>query len=107
MSNHAEMLFSATPRQHNCAQSVAAGCGHEEWVADLASCGGGRAPAGRCGALHAALLLTPADAHEALEKEFTAAAQAATCRAIKSAPTPLPCQECVKLAAALVEKYRN
>ena len=54
MSNKALELFTAVPKMHNCAQAVAEGCGHPEMVAELASCGGGRAPEGLCGALHSA-----------------------------------------------------
>ena len=104
--NKAFELFTAVPKLHNCAQAVAAGAGNEELAAAMQSCGGGRAPLGRCGALHAALELTNPANHEKLIKEFTAAAGSETCQGIKSAATPYPCAECVKLAADLVEKFR-
>ena len=105
MSNKALELFTAGPKMHNCAQAVAEGCGHPEMVAELASCGGGRAPEGLCGALHSALLLVKPENREAVKKEFQAAAGALTCREIKS-EAKFPCSECVRLGAMLVEKCR-
>ena len=105
MSNKALELFTAVPKMHNCAQAVAEGCGHPEMVAELASCGGGRAPEGLCGALHSALLLVKPENREAVKKEFQAAAGALTCREIKS-KAKFPCSECVRLGAMLVEKCR-
>ena len=104
--NKAFELFTAVPKLHNCAQAVAAGAGNDELAAAMQSCGGGRAPLSRCGALHAALELTDPAHHDALIQEFTAAAGSETCQGIKSAPAPYPCAECVKLAAQLVEKYQ-
>lgn len=104
MDNKAVSLFTAVPKLHNCAQAVAAGAGREEMAADLAVCGGGRAPEGLCGALHAALLLVEAENHQALKDEFLAAAGALTCKDIKGS-THYPCVECVRLAADLAEKY--
>lgn len=101
----AEEIFTRIPKTHNCAQSVAAGCDAEERVSELAACGGGRAPEGRCGALHAALLLVPAEKREPLEAEFAARAGAVTCHALKQV-VHFPCSACVRLAAELAEKYR-
>ena len=39
--NKALEFFTAVPRQHNCAQSVAAGMDREDLVPELAACGGG------------------------------------------------------------------
>ena len=104
--NKAYELFTAVPKLHNCAQAIASSFGNEELSQAMKVCGGGNAPLGRCGALHAALELTPEVNHEALIKEFSATAGSETCRGIKSAETPYPCKECVRLAAELVEKYR-
>ena len=97
----AEELFAAPGHPYNCAQSVAAGAGHEELVPELASCGGGRAPEGLCGALHAALRLAPAYAHSEIKRQFEAGAGALTCRAIKGT-AHTPCAKCVALAADLL-----
>lgn len=104
MDNKAVSLFTAVPKLHNCAQAVAAGAGRDDLTAPLAACGGGRAPGGLCGALHAALLLVEAENQQALKDEFAATAGALTCKDIKGL-TKYPCVECVRLAADLAEKY--
>lgn len=105
MSNKAFQLFTAVPKQHNCAQAVAAGSGRDDLAAELSASGGGRAPEGLCGALYAALLLAAPEHREVLKQDFAAAAGALTCREIKST-AKYPCAECVRTAADLVEKYR-
>ena len=97
-------LFTAVPKLHNCAQAVAAGAGREDLVAAFAVCGGGKAPGGLCGALHAALALAPESEHEKIKAAFAEKAGALTCREIKSG-TLFPCAECVRAAAELTEKY--
>ena len=104
--NKAVELFTAVPKLHNCAQAVADGAGNKELAMEMAVCGGGKAPLGRCGALHAALCLTKAEKHADLIAEFVKYAGAETCREIKGAEKPLPCPKCVRVAAELVEKYR-
>ena len=99
----AEELFTAPGHPFNCAQSVAAGAGHAELVQELAACGGGRAPGGLCGALHAALRLAPPYAHTEIRRQFEAGAGALTCREIKGA-AHTPCARCVALAAELLEQ---
>ena len=99
-------LFTAPGHPFNCAQAVALGNGHEEQKEDLARCGGGRAPGGICGALHAALLLAPEDQREAIQAEFQRQAGALTCREIKGQPGP-PCLQCVEIATALLEKAQG
>lgn len=105
MSNKATEFFTAIPRQHNCAQAVAAGLDRDDLVQELSVCGGGRAPQGYCGALHAALLIAKPEHAEQIKKEFSETAGALTCREIKGC-TGYPCAECVRLAAELAEKYR-
>lgn len=105
--NRAVELFTAVPKMHNCAQAVAAGAGEEELAAELKCCGGGKAPEGRCGALYAALRLTPEDSHAELIDRFCAAAGAETCREIKAGNPPYPCVECVRTGAELVEIFRK
>ena len=86
--NKAFELFTAIPKLHNCAQAVAAGAGNNKLAQDMSSCGGGKAPLGRCGALHAALELTPAECHAQVISEFVALAGAETCREIKGSAKP-------------------
>ena len=105
MSNKAFELFTAVPKLHNCAQAVADGAGRADLVPELASCGGGRAPEGLCGALYSALLLAKPGNREKVKEEFQAAAGALTCREIKS-NAKFPCAECVRLGAELAEKYK-
>ncbi|MDD3886639.1 MAG: hypothetical protein PHI35_07200 [Victivallaceae bacterium] len=100
--NRAVEVFSELPKTCNCAQAVAVGLGHEELKAELAMCGGGRAPEGRCGALHAALRLTPAEEHESIKAEFRRTAGSEFCRELKGV-YQYPCVKCVELAAKLAE----
>ena len=97
-------IFSEIPRTLNCAQAVAAGFDRTELVAELAVCGGGRAPEGNCGALHAALQQLPAELHDTVKADFSRRAGALKCVEIKA--KGFPCKDCVALAAELVEKYR-
>ncbi len=102
----AHALFTAVPKKHNCAQAVVDGCGGtSECVAEMAACGGGRAPGGLCGALYGALVMCP-EASEAIKAEFARDVGALTCRDIKTT-AGTPCPICVEVAAKLVEKYTN
>ncbi|MEG1479814.1 MAG: hypothetical protein RSD41_02285 [Kiritimatiellia bacterium] len=102
----AHTLFTAIPKRHNCAQAVTAGCGGDtDTIAEMASCGGGRAPGGLCGALHAAINICP-DHAEAIKAEFIKTAGALTCREIKSGKQT-PCPSCVEIAASLVERFHS
>lgn len=96
----AHALFTAVPKKHNCAQAVMeGGGGSPEAVAQMAACGGGRAPGGLCGALHAALLLNPDNA-EAIKAAFAREVGALTCHDIKT-KAGTPCPICVEVAAKL------
>ena len=93
----------------NCAQAVAHAWTQKTGadvplVAKLSGCGGGRAPGGVCGALHAVHCIA---GEEALRKQALAdfsamAGGAADCRSIKS--SGVPCSECVAFAAGWVEQ---
>ena len=97
-------LFTATPKLHNCAQAVAAGAGREDLVAELASCGGGKAPDGLCGAVYAAMQLSPEACRENVRKKFVEFAGADTCFTLKMR-NRTSCIRCVEKAAELVEKF--
>lgn len=97
-------IFTATPKTHNCAQSVAAGFDRASLVEELRLCGGGRAPEGVCGALHAALRMVPEKDRDEVVKQFTAQAGSPYCRVLKR-ELNFPCTECVRLAAALTEEH--
>ena len=93
-------IFRRTPKTHNCAQAVAEWAGRQELVSELAPMGGGRAPDNMCGALYAALAITPAERHADIRREFTAGASSERCREIKC--NGVSCDACVALAAALL-----
>jgi len=71
----------------------------------LAGCGGGKAPGGLCGALHASCTLAGDAAADQIKSEFSKKSGGLlTCRAIRAAKR-LTCNECVGLAAELLEKH--
>jgi hypothetical protein len=88
----------------NCAQSVFRGFQEKKGIQDdfvhaAKVLGGGRAPEGRCGALHAALELTVCSvAKDRLTHVFLEKAGSDKCREIKKFGK-LTCEECVVLAA--------
>ena len=92
--------FRQKPYMYNCAQTVCAAFGREDLVEPMATCGGGRAPEGTCGALYGAMQVAPEKAASFLAT-FTAAHGASTCREIKGC-NRVPCQECVRKAAELL-----
>jgi hypothetical protein len=106
MKNHALAVFRKPPKQCNCAQSVL-----HAWrevtgdvsiaLAALKSFGGGRAPDGLCGALHAACLVAPTRA-EALKSAFAARLGSLHCKQLRAIGI-YPCEICVAQAAELLE----
>ena len=94
-------LFTAVPRRHNCAQSVAAGNdGSKDLVAQLATAGGGHAPDGLCGALYAAIQLVPEEKRQSVIDTFGTALGETHCLALKK--LGVPCTKCVETADSLV-----
>ena len=100
--NKAVELFTASPRMHNCAQSVACGLGHDELYEKLADCGGGRAPDGCCGALYAAMLIAGGAHAEEIRRSFVAELGSDKCAELKRRLF-VPCPKCVETAAHLAE----
>ena len=100
--NKAVEIFSEIPRKCNCAQAVAAGLGRDDLLSALATCGGGKAPGGRCGALHAAMLISGEGKAGEIRDTFVAAAGSEFCRVLKQ-ELKVPCVKCVETAAALAE----
>ncbi len=98
--NKAVEIFSEIPRKCNCAQAVAAGLERDDLLPELATCGGGKAPGGRCGALHAAMLIAGEDRAEVVRAAFVAAAGSEYCKVLKQ-ELKFPCVKCVETAAAL------
>ena len=93
-------MFRQKPFMYNCAQTVCAAFGREDLIEPMASCGGGRAPEGTCGALDGAMQVAPEKAAAVLAS-FTAANGASTCRELKSG-NRVSCQECVQRAATIL-----
>jgi len=97
-------------RQGNCAQAVAHAWnvknpGERASVEELAGCGGGKAPGGLCGAVHASCGLAGAAAAETIKREFAEKSGGhLRCKEIRAA-RKMPCGECVGLAAELLEKH--
>ena len=70
-------------------------------LADFQPMGGGRAPEGLCGALHAACTVAPAQA-DWLKGRFAARVGSLFCKELRSARQH-PCETCVAVAAELLE----
>lgn len=97
-------FFRTPPHNYNCAQTVAAGFGREDLIEPFKGCGGGRAPEGLCGALHAALELIPNETKRAeLLNAFRQKNGAVSCRELKQT-FRVPCPQCVAVAAELLEQ---
>ena len=110
MKTHALAAFRQDPLRLNCAQSVLHA--YQEVTGDraldlasLKTCGAGRAPEGRCGALHAACLIVPQHA-AAIQARFAAALGSDHCRDLREADQH-PCTDCVRTACELVAALRT
>ena len=105
MKKHALDSFRTPPERLNCAQAVLHGyqavSGNRTLaLRDFKSLGGGRAPGGLCGALHAACCVLP-EAKEFLEGEFVRRMGSAQCRELKASHAHA-CAVCVETAAELL-----
>jgi hypothetical protein len=108
MKELALKVFRQPPERLNCAQSVL-----HAWrevavdtsiaFADLKPFGGGRAPGGLCGALHATCMVAP-DRAEALKSAFAARLGSLYCKELRAAKVH-PCETCVSQAAELLELH--
>ncbi len=103
---------TAHARGHNCCQAILHAFQERCLVDDgriaaASRAGAGRAPGGRCGALHAALELVEVEQQPGLEAAFVAFAGAAACREIRRLRR-VSCNACVGEAARLVaERLRQ
>lgn len=97
--------FREPPFMYNCAQTVCAAFGREDLIEAMKSCGGGRAPEGMCGALYGAIQVAPTNAEE-LKSAFTDVNGAWKCCDLKGGTPRVACQQCVRVAAELVEKLQ-
>lgn len=105
MKAHALAVFHRPPENLNCAQAVldayqVATGRMVAAVAEFKPFGGGRAPGGECGALHAACRLAPAAADD-LRRAFADRNGSTLCRELKRGGH-VPCPECVATAADLL-----
>ena len=108
MKANALNVFRQPPERLNCAQSVL-----YAWrevtgntgiaLADLKPFGGGRAPDGLCGALHAACMVAP-DQAESLKQNFAARLGSLYCKELRAAKVH-PCETCVVQATELLELH--
>jgi len=105
MRERARALFHAPPQNLNCAQAVLAA--YQEASGDQAldlqafqAHGGGRAPGGLCGALHAACAIHP-EAAEALRNGFLQEVGHLDCASIRVRGLDA-CRDCVGLAVGLL-----
>ena len=100
--------FFRTEEKLNCAQAVLRYFDFPpEKIEELREFGGGRAPGGLCGALHAArVVLNDEEKFSELCRKFGEKTRGAlTCREIKGG-SGFPCPACVNLAAALAEQLK-
>lgn len=97
-------LFTAVPKQHNCAQAVAAGCGREDLYELFRTMGGGKAPGGMCGALFAALEIVPESKKDIVRDKFIDFAGSDSCVTLKTCCCT-SCVDCVSKAAELAEFF--
>ncbi|MBQ6351755.1 MAG: hypothetical protein IJJ28_00625, partial [Lentisphaeria bacterium] len=72
---------------------------------ELAVCGGGRAPGGVCGALHAAMLIAGPGRAEAVREAFVAELRSDKCAELKRVHN-IPCARCVETAARLAREQK-
>ena len=106
MKKHALTVFRQPPERLNCAQAVL-----HAWrevtgdnsipLAHLKPFGGGRAPDGLCGALHAACTVAPAKAVQ-MKERFAARMGSLYCKELRAARENA-CEACVAQAAEMLE----
>lgn len=100
---------SYTIERLNCAQSILKAFRERKEVSteeinEARKLGGGKADDGICGALYAALRLTDdPDSRESLRGSFADVAGSDKCREIR-AKELISCQQCVEVAARLLQK---
>lgn len=108
MKTNALKVFRQPPERLNCAQSVVYAWREVSGdksiaLADLKPFGGGRAPDGLCGALHAACMIAP-DRAEALKHDFATRLGSIYCKELRAAKIH-PCESCVLQATELLEPH--
>ncbi len=91
--------------EHNCSLAIAkAFDASDEIIQETATCNGGRAEGGLCGALYAgAKMVKTEEEKTALKNHFIEKAKFETCRDIRKNKV-IPCSECVKTVAEFLDK---
>ena len=107
MKNHAPEHFRRPPEPLNCAQAVLYAYQKVSGdvalsISDMKAFGGGRAPGGLCGALHAACAVVPGKA-ESLKVRFAEITGSVLCREMRAANRHA-CEVCVSESAQLLER---
>ena len=109
MKEHALAAFRQPPLRLNCAQSVLHGYQQVSndmnlSIDEMKPFGGGRAPGGLCGALHAACTVAPHETED-FKAQFERQLGSVLCRELR-ARKQHPCEVCVAHAAELLENHR-
>ncbi|MBR6797394.1 MAG: hypothetical protein IKM45_01730 [Opitutales bacterium] len=94
--------FRQQPLCLNCAQAVAHAFDREDLVSVLRTAGGGNAPDGLCGALHAALQICGKEAAPKIAEAFEKKLGYRRCLNLKK-DARIPCPACVATATELLE----
>ncbi len=102
--NRVEAALSKFRRPYSCAQTmwVAFKNEDEKFLSEMKANSGGRSEGGICGALYAARKILPESSRQKLDELFASQAGSLKCKEIKSL-AKTPCQECVRIAASIVE----
>jgi hypothetical protein len=108
MKEHALKVFRQPPERLNCAQAVLYAWREVSGdttiaLAELKTFGGGRAPDGHCGALHAACVVAP-DRAKSLKQNFAARLGSLYCKELRAAKVH-SCETCVGQAAELLQLH--
>ena len=100
-----QRALSTFRKPYSCAQTVYAAFkdAGAESMDFMKINSGGRAENNMCGALFAAKTLAPQNMKEDIVREFEALAGDTRCKELKGVHK-VPCQECVRIAASLLEK---
>ena len=94
--------FRRQPLCLNCAQAVAHAFDREDLVAELRAAGGGNAPDGLCGALHAAVQICGKESAPKIAEAFEKKLGYRRCLNLKK-DGRVPCPSCVATATELLE----
>lgn len=96
-----EQALATFRKPYNCAQTICNAFGRADLLESMSGCARGNAPGGLCGSLYAATQLCPAQA-VAITAAFEARNGATTCAKLKG-ECRVPCPECVRTSAELLQ----